>query len=87
MNIKIVFAFLVSIDLGVAFLTLPPGIETLMALYGVSCAGSAGRIPVPKSLDGSGVIVKKRQRKAVHNIRPIHPEEGGVVTALSKGAI
>jgi len=39
MNIKIIFAFLVALDLGITFLNIPPGIDTLMALYGVSYTG------------------------------------------------
>lgn len=38
-NIKIIFAFLIGVDLGVTFLNIPPGIDNLMALYGVSYTG------------------------------------------------
>jgi len=39
MNIQIVFAFLIGVDLGVTFLNIPAGIDALMDLYRVSYTG------------------------------------------------
>ncbi|MBW1997142.1 MAG: MFS transporter [Deltaproteobacteria bacterium] len=39
MNIKVIFAFLISLGLGITFLNIPPAMDTLMPLYGVSYTG------------------------------------------------